>query len=63
MKNLNHKDLYKWCVELAQARRKGTLSQEQIDKLNSLNFPWAYYEDEFDQLMHAHEQNEADEKV
>lgn len=43
-------DLYNWCLEQAAMRFMGKLSQEQIDKLNSINFPWAYYEQELDNL-------------
>jgi len=42
--------LYIWCLEQASARFMGTLSQDKIDKLDSLDFPWDYYERELDKL-------------
>ena len=50
IEKLNENELYNWCLEQAAARFMGTLSQDKIDKLNSLEFPWAYYEEELDKL-------------
>ncbi len=50
-------ELYIWCLEQASARFMGIVPQEKIDKLNSLEFPWAYYEDEFDKLGYHWEKN------
>lgn len=49
--------LYDWCLEQASARFMGLLSQEQIDKLNSTDFPWAYYEEELDKLGYNWKKN------
>ena len=42
--------LYNWCLDQAAARYMGALSQDKIEKLNALEFPWAYYEEELDKL-------------
>lgn len=43
-------DLVTWCLEQAAARYKGTLPKEQFDKLQEIEFPWAYYEKALDEL-------------
>jgi hypothetical protein len=50
MKNVKKDDLFNWCLEQAAAKYMGTLDQEKIDKLNALEFPWSYYEEELDKL-------------
>lgn len=50
-------DLHTWCLEQASARYMGTLPQDKIDKLNSLNFPWEHYEEELDKLGYHWEKN------
>jgi hypothetical protein len=52
--------LYIWCLEQVSERYMGTLSQEKIDKLNNINFPWDYYEEELDQLGYDWEKNNPD---
>lgn len=42
----NENKLFKWCLEQVIAREYGELSEEKILKLDSLGFPWAYYENE-----------------
>jgi hypothetical protein len=44
------KDLYMWCLMQAHDRQRGVLAQEKIDKLNSIGFPWDYYENELEKL-------------
>lgn len=57
MKKISKQELYTWCLEQASARFMGTLSQDKIDKLNELNFPWEIYEEELDNLGYAWELN------
>lgn len=38
------KKLHKWCVQNAVDRVMGKLSQDKIDKLDALGFPWEVYE-------------------
>lgn len=52
--------LYEWCLEQASARYQGKLSQDKIDKLNSLEFPWEYYEEELDKLGYHWKKNNPD---
>ncbi len=49
--------LFNWCLEQASARYMGLLSQEQIDKLNSLEFPWSHFEEELDKLGYSWNRN------
>lgn len=49
--------LYNWCLEQASDRYRGLLSEEQIDKLNSIDFPWGYYEEELDKLGYHWQKN------
>jgi hypothetical protein len=49
--------LYVWCLEQASARYKEILSQEKIDELNSVGFPWAFYENELDKLGYHWKKN------
>lgn len=44
------KDLYDWCIEQAVARYRDKLSPEKFEKLESVGFPWAYYENELDKF-------------
>lgn len=53
----DYKELFDWCLEQAAARYMGKLSQEKIDKLNSIGFPWDYYEEELDKLGFHWEKN------
>ena len=39
-------NLYAWCCMQASDRLTGTLSQDRIDKLDSIGFDWKYYENE-----------------
>jgi|GEM_PF-3765881 hypothetical protein len=59
-KKTDNQKLYTWCLEQASDRYCGTLSQEKIDKLNSMDFPWAYYEDELDKLGYHWKKNNPD---
>jgi len=43
-------ELYNWCLEQAAARYIGTMTKEQFDSLQSLDFPWEYYENELNNL-------------
>lgn len=43
-------ELYEWCLEQAADRYMGNLSQEKIDKLNSIGFEWERYEHDLDEL-------------
>ncbi len=54
---MNKKDLHAWCLEQAALRYMEELPQEQIDNLNSQNFPWEYYENELDKLGFNWERN------
>ncbi len=49
--------LYAWCLEQASDRYRGELAQEKIDKLDSIGFPWAYYENELDKLGYHWKKN------
>lgn len=49
--------LFTWCLEQASERYCGTLSQARIDILNSIEFPWAYYENELDKLGYHWKKN------
>ncbi len=53
-------DLHVWCLEQADARFRGLLSQDRIEKLDSLDFPWAHYEEELDKLGYYWEKNNPD---
>lgn len=57
MKNVKKEDLFDWCLEQVAARYMETLDQDKIDKLNSIEFPWEYYEDELDKLGFNWEKN------
>lgn len=46
----NESTLYTWCLEQAAARYMEKLSQSQIEKLNSIDFPWKMYEEKLDEL-------------
>jgi len=48
--NMKEKKLYDWCLEQAVARFMGSLTDEHFIKLQSLDFPWEYYESELDKL-------------
>lgn len=50
MKNNRNQDLYTWCLEQAAAKYMGHLSDEQIKKLNDVQFNWEYYEGVLDKL-------------
>lgn len=41
-------ELFVWCLQQAAARYMGDLSQDRIDDLNSINFPWHLYEAHLD---------------
>jgi hypothetical protein len=57
-KNVGKKEkLFDWCLEQASLRFMGKLPQDKIDKLNSIEFPWAYYEEELDKLGYNWERN------
>lgn len=45
----NESTLYNWCLEQAATRAMGNLSQDKIDKLNSIGFPWAYYAEKLEE--------------
>jgi hypothetical protein len=53
-------EIYDWCLEQAANRFMGKLSQAKIDKLNSIEFPWAHYEEELDKLGFYWEKNNPD---
>lgn len=56
MQNINNT----WCLEQAAARFMDNLSQEQIDVLTSLDFPWNYWENELDKAgFHWNKNNPA----
>lgn len=50
MQNKNNQELYEWCLDQAIDRYMGTLSEEQFNLLQAIEFPWGYYEDELDKL-------------
>ena len=50
-------ELYVWCLEQASARYQGILSQEKIDKLNSIGFDWVYYENALDEIGYSWKSN------
>lgn len=54
---MNSQDLYNWCLEQASARYCNQLTEEQLKKLNDIDFPWAYYEDELDKLGYHWKKN------
>lgn len=54
---MDNNSLFNWCLEQAHLRYTNQLSQEQLDKLNALNFPWAYYEEELTKLGYHWEKN------
>jgi len=58
----DHGNLYAWCLTQAADRYMGTLSQEKIDKLNSVNFSWEHYESELDKLGFDWEKNKKEKK-
>lgn len=49
--------IYVWCLEQASDRYKGILSQDKIEKLNSIEFDWEYYENELDMLGYNWKKN------
>lgn len=55
-------DLHTWCLEQASARYMGILGQDEIDRLTSLDFPWAHFENELDKLGYSWEKNNPDGK-
>ncbi len=59
-KKTQEERLYEWCLEQASARYMGLLSPEQEDKLNSIDFPWAFYEEELDKLGYSWKKNNPD---
>lgn len=50
-------ELYEWCLEQAADRYMGNLSQEKIDKLDSIGFPWERYENDLDELGFSWKEN------
>ncbi len=57
-----NKQLFDWCLEQAHARYTGQLTQDQLNKLNGIDFPWAYYENELDKLGYSWKKNNPDGK-
>ncbi len=53
----NQQALFDWCLLQASERYMGHLSVDQVDKLNSIGFPWAYYEEELDKLGYDWKRN------
>lgn len=48
--NKDQNRIYEWCLEQAAKRHMGNLTQQQIEKLESLNFPFVLCEEELDKL-------------
>ena len=49
--NKKEAPLWKWCMHQVIARGEGKLTDEQIQKMNDLNFPWAEYADELRKIL------------
>lgn len=56
----NNQALYTWCLENASARFMGILEQDKIDKLNSDEFDWIYWEEELDKMGYRWDLNNPD---
>lgn len=50
-------DLYNWCLKQAAERYEVVLTEEKFQKLESLQFPWAYYENELDKFGYFWKKN------
>ena len=46
----DEQELYNWCLEQTIARYMGELTPEQLRKLESINFPFARYEQVLDEM-------------
>jgi hypothetical protein len=46
----DHEGLFEWCLQNAADRFMGELTQDQIDKLDCLDFPWDHYENILDKM-------------
>jgi len=57
MQTMDVNELFEWCLDQALARRNGTLSLEQIKKLDSQGFKWDYYEGFADGAMAMSEED------
>lgn len=49
--------LYNWCLQQAMDRYMGTLSEDKLKKLEEIDFPFDYYEEELDKLGFHWEKN------
>ncbi len=47
---MDEKNLRDWCLEQAMLRYMGKLEQWQLDKLEEVEFPFDYWEDQLDKL-------------